>query len=75
MSGIKPGHRLTLPWAPGYQMPWQRPFGRRCRAVKEPNPSGYWGRCELQRGHGEAIDHALERGMEVHRWSTKWTRG
>lgn len=46
--------------------PWTR-----CKAVKEPNKSGYWGRCDLRRNH--AGDHALERGMEIHRWSTAWS--
>lgn len=55
-----------LPWAKAWK-PW-----RRCKAVKEPNPTGYWGRCELE-PHSEKIDHALERGMGVLRWSTKWT--
>jgi hypothetical protein len=54
------------------ELPWQEyPWQRRCKAVKEPNWSSYWGRCELRRGHWG--DHALERGMEVLRWSTRWT--
>lgn len=53
-----------LDWA---DWPWQR-----CKAVKEPNPSGHWGRCELKR-HEETIDHALERGLDIPRWSTRWT--
>lgn len=44
---------------------------RKCRARKEPNSSGYWGRCELKKNHDG--DHALERGMIVLRWTTKWT--
>lgn len=54
-----------LPWAKGL-------FGPRCRAVKEPNRSGYWGRCDLA-PHSELIDHALERGMDTPRWSTRWS--
>lgn len=52
-------------------LPWAPLFGRRCRARKEPNESGFWGRCELAAGH--AGDHALERGMDTPRWSTEWT--
>lgn len=53
-------------------LPWQRwPWERRCKAVKEPG-CWYWGRCELRRNHEG--DHALERGMEVARWSTRWTQ-
>lgn len=49
------------------------PFSwNRCRAVKEPNSSGHWGRCELYKHEGE-IDHALERGMNILRWTTRWT--
>lgn len=51
-----------LVWA---KWPWQR-----CKAVKEPSDSHY-GRCELKKKH--AGDHALERGMDIPRWSTKWT--
>ena len=56
------------PWA---MWPWQR-----CKAVLEPNnDTGYFGRCDLMRGHGEetvmgidGTDHALERGMEIVLW-------
>lgn len=58
---------VSLPWA---WWPWHR-----CRAVKEPDSTvsggGYFGRCDLVRGHFG--DHALERGMETPRWSTRWT--
>ena len=56
------------------ELPWAKPmFGpSRCRAVKEHNASGHHGRCELGAGHKG--DHALERGMDTPRWSTKWTR-
>jgi hypothetical protein len=57
---------LAAPGLPWYEYPWQR----RCKAVKEPG-EGYWGRCELRRGH--LGDHALERGMETCRWSTRFT--
>lgn len=51
---------------------WALPFRRRCRAVRESDGSTpYFGRCELRRGHSG--DHALERGMDVPRWSTRWT--
>lgn len=54
-------------------LPWSAPFSfNRCKAVKEPNPSGHYGRCELKR-HDETINHALERGFDTPRWSTKWT--
>lgn len=44
-------------------------FYRRCRAYRPPgHPDGYFGRCDLQAGHKGT--HALERGMEVWRWST-----
>lgn len=49
---------------------WSGLFGR-CKAVKEPNASGYWGRCELRKEHPG--DHLLERGMEFLSWSTAWT--
>lgn len=48
--------------------PWQR-----CKAVKEPLGRGsYFGRCELKK-HSVEIDHALERGFDTPRWSTRWT--
>lgn len=53
----------ALPWA---TWPW-----RRCRAVREPGqPDGWHGRCELRRSHDGL--HALDRGMELVRWSTRW---
>ena len=53
-------------------LPWARPWQRRCRAVREPKPDApYFGRCELARGH--VGDHALERGFDVPRWTTAWT--
>lgn len=53
-----------LPWA-------QWPFDPRCRARRERRRGQYYGRCELRAGHEG--DHALERGMDVPRWSTDWT--
>lgn len=53
------------------ELPWAFWWWQTCRAVKEPNKSGYWGRCELKKGHEG--DHALERGADVPRWSTEWT--
>lgn len=50
-------------------LPWQKPLRGRCRARLEPNDGGYWGRCELSRGHKQL--HALERGMFAVRWSTE----
>lgn len=50
-------------------LPWSR-LGNRCRATVEANPSGYWGRCDLRRGHDGL--HALERGFLILRWSTAW---
>lgn len=56
-------------------LPWARPFfGPRCKAVKERTLFGHWGRCELKANH-EPLDHALERGWDIPRWSTKWTDG
>lgn len=55
---------VTLPW---FRWPWNR-----CRAVKPATDGGYFGRCELRR-HSPDIDHALERGMDTPRWSTRWT--
>ena len=52
--------------------PWAGLFSRRCRARKEPNPTGFWGRCELVQDH-IGIDHHLERGMHLPTWSTEWT--
>lgn len=56
-------------------LPWARPLlDRRCQAVREPRgDSAYSGRCELVRGHGPDVDHALERGFDIPRWSTDWT--
>jgi hypothetical protein len=55
-------------------LPWHRPFrDRRCTAAHPRTADdAFYGRCEL-RAHGEHIDHALERGMEHPRWSTRWT--
>lgn len=53
------------------ELPWAKHNWNRCKAVKEPNPSGHWGRCELTKQH--LTDHALERGFDILRWSTKWT--
>jgi hypothetical protein len=50
-------------------LPWARAFGRRCRARTDDGA-----RCDL-RPHGYEIDHALERGMDIPRWSTRWTDG
>jgi hypothetical protein len=65
-----------LPWSG----PW--PWSPRCRAVRDPEyiqaiGGAYWlggqyGRCELA-PHGPDIDHALERGLETPRWSTRRT--
>lgn len=62
------------------ELPWAQPFhwlpgrGGRCwaRTERKSWSSPYWGRCELAQ-HGEDIDHALERGMDTPRWSTRWT--
>jgi hypothetical protein len=50
-------------------LPYARPFRRRCRAVLEPNPGGYWGRCDLS-PHPDGTEHALERGMLTVRWAS-----
>jgi hypothetical protein len=54
------------------RLPWARVWTRRCRARREPrNSYDYHGRCELVPRHDG--EHALERGMEICRWSTDWT--
>lgn len=55
-------------------LPWAIYLWQQCKAVKEPNPehSSHHGRCDLIRNHA-GIDHALERGMDIPRWSTDWT--
>ena len=56
----------TLPASAWARWPWQR-----CRAVREHRGRHqHHGRCELRRGHRGL--HALERGMDTHRWSTDW---
>jgi hypothetical protein len=52
-------------------LPWAKWSWQCCPARVEPNPSGPYGRCELRRGHEG--DHALERGFDTPRWSTRWT--
>lgn len=53
----------NLPWA---KWPWKR-----CKAYRENDGvTGFWGRCELVPGH--KCLHALERGMDIPRWSTRW---
>lgn len=52
-------------------LPWAAWVFTQCRARKERNPSGFWGRCELKYKHKG--DHALERGNYILRWSTEWT--
>jgi hypothetical protein len=56
---------VLLEWAS-----WPTP---RCKAVRERRGGrpDYFGRCNLTRYH--TGDHALERGMEIVRWSTDWT--
>lgn len=52
-------------------LPWSGPLARRCRARLTPEESpAYFGRCEL-RPHEPSMGHALERGMEIHRWVTE----
>lgn len=48
-------------------LPWQTMFGKRCKARKAPTRGGFYGRCELAPHWG--IDHALERGLILVRWS------
>lgn len=55
--------RIGLEWATMFD---------HCSARVEPNATGYWGRCDLIK-HDQNVDHALERGMEILRWSTRWT--
>ena len=59
--------RHNLPWS---QWTWQQ-----CKAVREPREGGkgHHGRCDLVRNHPPEMDHALERGMDIPRWSTTWT--
>lgn len=49
-------------------LPWSKPFRRRCYARVLPNETGFWGRCELQK-HGSEYMHILERGMVWIRWA------
>lgn len=54
-------------------LPWARPFRRRCAARRERRPGApYWGRCELS-PHSADIHHALGRGFDTPRWSTDWS--
>ena len=48
---------------------WAKWYQKRCRAVTDEPP--YYGRCELIRNHPEEL-HALDRGFDIPRWSTKW---
>lgn len=60
-----PSGPLDLPWR---VWPWGA-----CDSVLSKGANlGYWGRCELKRGHG--CDHALERGMVTPRWSNRHGR-
>lgn len=59
----QPGKRTDLPWVTWGQL--------RCRAYTAEGP--YAGRCELRKGHDGVEDHALERGFDTPRWSTRWT--
>jgi len=61
MSG---GLMESLPWA---RWPWQACIARR----EQRGTSSLFGRCELRRNHEG--DHALERGMDIPRWSTDWS--
>lgn len=68
---MMPERERQLPWARPW--PWLPGRGGRCWARTERRPSGlFMGRCELAE-HGEDVDHALERGADTPRWSTKWT--
>jgi hypothetical protein len=52
---------------------WARYFRfERCVARKEPNVTGFWGRCERRRMHKG--DHMLKRKRIIVCWSTEWTR-
>jgi hypothetical protein len=56
------------------RLPWARAWQRRCLAVREPTLlDPHHGRCELRRDHGLLVDHALARGLDTLRWSTRWT--
>lgn len=49
------------------ELNWARPWQRRCKAHLDRDAGrGYWGRCDLRRGH--IGPHALERGMEIVVW-------
>lgn len=54
-------------------LPWAGWWERRCQARKEASGAygGHHGRCELVVRHDG--DHALERGLEIARWSTRST--
>ena len=52
-------------------LPWGRFLHRHCRARLAPGADHrFWGRCELA-PHSTDIDHALERGMVIVRWSAE----
>lgn len=56
-----------------HDLPWVGLWQRRCAAVREQRPGAlYWGQCEFRRNHGG--DHALDRGVDVVRWSSDWTQ-
>jgi hypothetical protein len=62
VDAFSAGGPAPLTWA---RWPWQA-----CKARTDQPP--YAGaRCEL-RPHGIEIDHALERGFDIPRWSTRW---
>jgi hypothetical protein len=57
---------------PDYDLPWSSWPWNRCKAYRERRwYFAYYGRCDLIRYHD--CDHALDRGMEILRWSTRWT--
>ena len=56
------------------ELDWARWTWQQCNAVRERRPNvPHWGRCELRRGHPVEVEHALERGFDIPRWSTDWT--
>ena len=60
-------------------LPWRHWPEKRCNAVREKRLPfegtrfEFYGRCELVRYHYG--DHALQRGSDTPRWTTKWTDG
>lgn len=79
-DGPSGGHALLCWTRDPQRLPWYKPwswwsrssFSRRRCAARTGRHQLYSGRCELTE-HEDTIDHALERGFDTPRWSTRWT--